>query len=349
MKAWSMSGSLGPVFLVFLGACSGSPPDMPSSFEGLVFDTIFELGKETGASHEVFEGIWDVEVDSDGHLAVLDLGGPRVHLFDSDGGYISSLTEIGLEEGQIDRPSGIAWSDSGRLMVWDPGSSWVSTFEVGTETLAFKNRWRAFAFGETGFCSVGDRTYISYLLNGKIIHELGVGGAVRSFGDAPRVAGADELSPELQEIAVEELTPSELLCTRSGVIDVSFVQSMVRLHDEAGAEVWSNAFEDFNPIVVYSDDGIGLGRQFDQVSGSYLLRSVVPWGDSMLLIQHEIRMHEIPEDGETEIFESRLFRLDDGAEIARSRSLPLVLGAQGDRLYLVENIPWSKVTAVQIY
>ena len=348
MKAWSMSGSLGFVFLVFLGACSGPSPDMPSSFEGLVFDTIFELGKETGAAHEVFEGIWDVEVDSDRRLAVLDLGGPRVHLFDSDGGYISSLTEIGLEEGQIDRPSGIAWSDSGRLMLWDPGSSWVSIFEAGTETLAFKNRWRAFAFGETGFCSVGDRTYMSYLLNGKIIHELGADGPVRSFGEAPHVAGADELGPELQEIAVEELTPSELFCTRSGVIDVSFVQSMVRLHDERGVEVWSKAFEDFNPIVVYSDDGIGLGRRFDHVSGSHLLRSVVPWGDSMLLIQHEIRMHEIPEEGETEIFESRLLRLDNGAEIARTRSLPLILGAQGDRLYLVENIPWSKVTAVQI-
>ena len=68
----------------------------------------------------------------------------------------------------------------------------------------------------------------------------------------------------------------------------------------------------------------------------------------MLLIQHEIRMYEIPEEGEAEIFESRLLRLDNGAEIARTRSLPLVLGAQGDRLYLVENIPWSKVTAVQI-
>ena len=162
-----------------------------------------------------------------------------MHLFDSDGGYISSLTEIGLEEGQIDRPSGIAWSDSGRLMLWDPGSSWVSIFEAGTETLAFKNRWRAFAFGETGFCSVGDRTYMSYLLNGQIIHELGADGPVRSFGEAPHVAGADELGPELQEIAVEELTPSELFCTRSGVIDVSFVQSMVRLHDERGVEVWS--------------------------------------------------------------------------------------------------------------
>ena len=106
--------------------------------------------------------------------------------------------------------------------------------------------------------------------------------------------------------------------------------------------------DDFNPIVVYSDDGIGLGRAFDSVDGSHLLRSVVPWGDSMVLVQHEIRLREIPEDGEVEVFESRLLRLDDGSEVARTRDLPLVLGAQGARLYLVSVEPYSKVTVVEV-
>jgi len=344
----AVSASFAAACLVVLWVFSHPAPDLPSSFDDLVFDTIFELGTETGAPHQVFEGIWDIEASSDGRLAVLDLGGPGVHLFNSEGGHISSLTEIGLGEGQLDRPSGIAWSMPGRLTLWDPGSSWVSSFDVGLGSLTFRGRWRAFAFGETGFCSVRDRTYISYWHDGKIIHEFGLEGPVASFGEAPHVVGVDQLGPELREIAIEELTPSALLCTPRGVMDVSFTQSLVRLHGEDGQEVWSREIEDFNPIIAYSDDGIGLGRRFDAGKGSHLLRSVVPWGDSMVLIQHEVRMREIPDEGEIIILESRLLSLENGDEMARTRDLPLVSGAQGDRLYLVRDSPLSKVTVVRV-
>ena len=195
---------------------------------------------------------------------------------------------------------------------------------------------------------MGDRTYVSYWLNDEIIHELGPDGPVRSFGEAPRVVGVDALGPELQDIAIEELTPSALLCTGTSVLDVSFVQSLVRLHDADGTEVWSRSFEAFNPIVAYSDDGIGLGRGFDAVEGSHLLRSLVPWGDSMVLVQHEVRTREIPEIGDPEVFESRLIRVSDGVEVARTRDFPLVLGARGTRLYLVTQEPFSKITVVEV-
>lgn len=330
-----------------LPGCTDAMPVLPTSFDLVVLDTIYEIGTESGATFETFQGIWDIEADAEGRLAVLDLGGPVVHVFDADGGHIASLAETGLGEGELDRPSGIAWSDPGRLVVWDPGSSWVSSFDVGGEEIEFRERWRAFAFGETGFCASGDRTFISYWLDGRVVHELGPDGPVRSFGDAPTVLGVETLGPELQEIAVEELTPSALLCTEAGVLDVSFVQSLVRLHDLEGSEVWSRAFQDLDPIVVYSDDGIGLGRSFDAVDGSHLLRSVVSWGEGVVLVQHELRTREIPDIGDPEVFESRLIRLQDGAELARTRHLPLVLGAHGNRLYLVSQEPFSKVTVVE--
>ena len=113
-----------------------------------MFDTITEIGAASGAAHETFQGIWDIEADAEGRLAVLDLGGPVVHVYDAAGGHVSSLDQRGLEEGQLDRPSGIAWSRPGSLMVWDPGSSWVSSFEVGSDDIGFRERWRAFAFGK---------------------------------------------------------------------------------------------------------------------------------------------------------------------------------------------------------
>lgn len=344
-RAWVGLAALGSLSL---SACGDAASEFPTSFEGLELDTIVEIGAATGAAFETFQGIWDIEADRDGRLALLDLGGPVIHMYDIGGQHLSSLDDTGLEEGHLDRPSGIAWSEPGELMVWDPGSSWVSSFDVDAATIEFEERWRAFAFGETGFCASGDRTFISYWMNDQIIHELGPEGPVRSFGAAPAVVGAESLGPELKEIATEELTPSALLCTPAGVLDVGFVQSLVRLHDMDGNEVWSRGFDDFNPILVYSDDGIGLGRGFDAEEGSFLLRSLVSWGESMVLVQHEVRTREIPEEGDVEVFESRLLRLYDGVEVARTRDLPLVLGAQGPRLYLVSQDPFSRVTVVEV-
>ena len=93
---------------------------------------------------------------------------------------------------------------------------------------------------------------------------------------------------------------------------------------------------------------MGLGRMFDEREGSHLLRSVVPWGPTMALVQHELRTREIPEEGEVELIESRLIRLEDGQEMARTRDLPLVLAADGVRLYLVRGEPYPRVTVVEV-
>jgi hypothetical protein len=333
-----------------LAGCADAAPELPSTLDALAFDTLFEIGSSSGPSHQVFQGVWDVELDGDGRLAILDLGGPAIHVYDARGAHLTSLDETGLEAGQLDGPAGIAWGDPGHLAVWDPGGSWISTFRSAGASLDFVDRRRAFAFGETGFCAAGGRAFLSYFgfQDGNVVHEIGAEGPVRSFGPAPAVAGAESLGAELQEIAIEELTPSALLCTVSGVIDVSLMQSAVRLHDDDGALVWSRALDDFRPIVAYSDDGIGLGRAFDVGEGSHLLRSVVPWGSSMALVQHELRTREVPEEGEIEVFESRLLRLADGAEVDRTRAMPLVLAAHARRLVLARSGAISGVTVVEV-
>jgi hypothetical protein len=327
-------------------ACGGeAPAEPPATLDGLALDTLFEVGGGSGGVS--FGGIWDVEAAPDGRFAVLDLEAPAVHVYDDAGGLIGSVTEVGLDEGSLDRPSGLAWAGVGDLLVWDPGSSWITRFTVGDASVEFAERWRAFAFGETGFCSSGGRTYLSYWQDGDVVHEIGAEGPVRSFGPAPAVVGVDSLGPELQEIAIEELTPSALLCTDAGVLDVSFMQSQIRFHDRDGALQWAHELDGFTPVVVYTPDGMGLGRRFDATQGSHLLRSVVPWGGSLALVQHELRTQEIPDEGEIEVFESRLVRLDDGVETARTRSLPLVLSAEGTRLYLVVRDPTPRVIVVE--
>lgn len=314
----------------------------------LALDTLFSVGAPAGEPWETFGGIWDVEASADGRFAVLDLEAPAVHVFDGRGVHVGSITQKGLEPGALDRPTGIAWGADGELLVWDPGSSWITSFTVGAAGVQYAARRRAFAFGETGFCSTRGRVFLSYWQDGSIIHEIGPdGGPVRSFGPAPAVVGIETLGPELQEIATEELTPSGLLCVPQGVLDVSFVQSLIRFHDLDGTLRWSRELADFVPIVAYTDDGMGLGRRFDAVRGSHLLRSIVAMGGDMVLVQHEVRTQEIPEEGEVELFESRLVRLSDGAEVDRTRSLPLFLAGEGTRLYAVREKPFPQVVVLE--
>jgi hypothetical protein len=336
--------------VIAAAGCADSAPDLPTTLEGIALDTVFEVGRASGASFESFQGIWDVELDGDERLALLDLGGPSVHVYDAHGAHLASLEDAGLEEGQIDGPTGIAWSEAGELAVWDPGASWISTFRIGGRDLDFIDRRRAFAFGETGFCAAGGRAFVSYygFQDGNVVHEIGPEGPIHSFGAAPAVAGAGDLGPDLQEIATEELTPSALHCSARGVLEVGFVQSIVRLHDYDGVERWRRTLDDFRPIVAYSEDGIGLGRAFDEGQGSHLLRSVVPWGTEYVLVQHQLRMREIPEASEPEVIETRLLRLSDGVEVARTRTLPLVLAAEGRRLALLRPGTVAGVTVAEV-
>ena len=328
--------------VVFLSACGGdaAPVTLPT-FEGLRLDSLFAVGASTG--EESFGGIWDVEAAPDGRFAVLDLEAPAVRVFDATGAHLGSVTATGVAEGTLDRPSGIAWSRNGELLVWDQGNSWVSFFSVDDAGVELTAARRAFAFGETGFCATGDQVYLSYWQDGRVVHEIGTEGLVRSFGPAPNIPGVESLGPELQEIAIEELTPSGLLCTRDGVFESSYFGSKIRMHDHGGQTLWDRELDDFNPMSAYTLDGIGLGRAFDQADGSQLLRSIVPWGGAVALLQHELRTSEFSMEGDVEVFESRLLGLEDGAELGRTRELPLILAAEGTRLYSVSNDPYPQV------
>lgn len=330
-----------------VGCGEGVPPEPPANLQALLLDTLYVVGDSEGEVSEVFGGIWAAEVGPDGYLAVLDVEAPAVHVFDGSGAQVGRVVETGLDEGALDRPSGIAWSGAGELLVWDPGSSWISRFVVRTSGVQFRDRWRAFAFGETGFCSEGGQTYLSYWQANQVVHEVGREGPVRSFGSAPHVVGVETLGPELQEIAIEEFTPSGLLCTSHGVLEVSFMQSLIRLHDGDGVPIWSRELADFKPVVVFTPDGMGLGRAFDEADGSHLLRSIVPWGDEAALVQHELRTQEFTEEGEVVVIESRLIRLHDGAELDRTRALPLILSARGNRLYSVRSSPVPQVVVLE--
>jgi hypothetical protein len=341
------------IFALLLVACGNEDTAAPSvtlpMFGGLQLDTVMQLGSAEGAEWETFGGIWDVQAAPDGHFAILDIDAPAVRVFDVDGNHVGSITAVGTEGGTLDSPAGMAWSAPGELLVWDPGNSWVHRFRVTGSGVSFVGASRAFAFGETGFCSTGGRTYLSYWsFDNLVVHEVGDEGLANSFGEAPTIAGVETLGPELQEIAIEELTPSGLLCSGNGVLDVSFFGPQIRRHDLDGTLLWSRELADFNAIEIFTPDGMGLGRGFDETEGSHLLESVTAWGDGVALVQHTMPRSEFPEPGEVEVVESRLIRLEDGEELDRTRDLPPILSAQGARLYAVEDVPYPHVIVLEV-
>ena len=68
----------------------------------------------------------------------------------------------------------------------------------------------------------------------------------------------------------------------------------------------------------------------------------------MALVQHEVRTREVSNEGDVEVFESRLQSLVDGSEVDRTRTFPLVLAAKGRRLYLMRQSPFPKVSVVEL-
>jgi hypothetical protein len=339
---------LATLFLAIVSGCGDSTAPPPPALQGLAVDTLFTIGAADGEPWDAFGGIWDVAASTSGYLAVLDIETSQVHIYDRSGAHVGSVTDAGLEPGALAEPAGLAWRSGNELLVWDPGSSWISRFRVRGSGVRFVDRQRAFAFGETGFCARGNRAYLSYWNDGLIVHEIGAEGPVRSFAPAPDIPGVQTLGPELQEIAIEELSPSGLLCASRGVLDVGFFGGQVRFHDADGNLQWTRDFADFNPLVVYTPDGMGLGRQFDTAEGTHLLRSVVSWGDDLALVQHELLTQEFPEEGDVQAIESRLLRLSDGVEVDRTRGLPLVLATWGNRLYTVRQEPFPQVLVIEV-
>ena len=70
----------------------------------------------------VLDGFWGprgIAVDENNHVFVTDTGKQRVVIFDTEGNYLSQFGGIGLEDGKMDEPVGIAVSKDGLVYIAD--------------------------------------------------------------------------------------------------------------------------------------------------------------------------------------------------------------------------------------
>jgi len=317
--------------------------------EGLTFDTVAAIGNPQGQPWEAFGGVWDVAVASDGRFAVIDFQAPAVHVFGSDATHLGSVAARGSGPGDLLGPSGIGWDASGHLVVWDPSNGRISRYAIGAGGPQFVDQRRAFAFGETGFCTLGDRVYLSFLQDDHVVHEIRPdAGIAHSFASVPDVTGIDAISGGAREMALEDLSPSRLLCAAGRVIEVGFFQPRIQAFSPDGDLLWSRELDNFIPVLPVSPDDMGVGFEYDEANGSHMARSVIPWGENHALIQYEIRRPgPRPEGADFHALESRLIRTDSGEELGRTRELPLILAAGGDRLFAVRQFPAPQVLILE--
>jgi len=320
-----------------------------TGIEELTFDTLAVLGSPQGQPWEAFGGVWDVAVTSDGRFAVIDFQAPAVHVYGADAGHLGSVAARGSGPGELLGPSGIGWDAGGHLVVWDPSNGRISRYSVDAGGTRFVDQRRAFAFGETGFCTLGDRVYLSFLQDDHVVHEINPdAGIAHSFSPAPDVIGIEAISGGAREMALEDLTPSRLLCAEGRVIEVGFFQPRVQAFSPDGDLLWSRELDDFTPVLPVSPDDMGVGFEYDEASGSHMARSVVPWGANHALVQYEVRRPgPRPAGADFHALESRLIRTDSGEEVSRTWDLPLILASGGDRLFAVRQFPVPQVLVLE--
>ena len=68
-------------------------------------------------------------LDGDGNVYVTDTRNPRVQVFNSEGNFLRKWGSRGSEDGQFDRPYGLAIGSDGNVYVADTGYYRIQVFK----------------------------------------------------------------------------------------------------------------------------------------------------------------------------------------------------------------------------
>jgi len=83
------------------------------------FKEDISIGAQDGEDFELFHRVYDIAVDSAGHIYVLDNGLARVQVYDKAGRHLQTVGRRGEGPGEFYFPTAIALDDVGRLYVAD--------------------------------------------------------------------------------------------------------------------------------------------------------------------------------------------------------------------------------------
>jgi hypothetical protein len=241
-------------------------------------DTLITIGVMDGDERQVFGRIRDVVVGSDRTVYLLDEQNSAVSAFTVDGKYLGAVGGAGGGPGEFRAPVGLTAVDAGGVAVLDAAHRRITLLAVDEEGLHFDRSFQIPLFG-SDLCEFDGRWFVLAGHDGSILHEVGEGRVVRSFGplldSVPRSTEAH--AQHYRDVA----SRGRLACLkREGLVAVLQEESpVVRAFALTGVEAWRITLRDYSrrrwepvrqglrmapdPRTGTAHTGLALGRRGD--------------------------------------------------------------------------------------
>lgn len=213
-------------------------------------DLQMTIGRLDGDAPEVFGLLRTIEVDAAGNVYVLEEQTSDIHVFDRDGGHITSYRRRGQGPRELLGIRGSDLDSEGVLHVADVANGRISTFELDGDSLAFR-AVTTLRFPPTDVCVLGGRRYVLRQPAGPAeptISEIdGDGQVIRGFASPEEPRGAEQRrelgqTPHMLNygyIACDEATQT--------IVKFNWMVPVVRAFDPEGGVLWETTLEDYVP------------------------------------------------------------------------------------------------------
>lgn len=213
-------------------------------------DLQMTIGRLDGEGADVFGRVRTIEVDASGNVYVLDQQTSGIHVFDRDGGHVSSYRRSGQGPRELVAIRGADLDSEGLLHVADGGNGRISTFKLYGDSLAFR-AVTTLRFAPEDVCTLGGRRYV--------LHQPGPPGEptiseIDGDGQILRSFGGPEEPQEARQRRELGRTPHLLnygyiTCDESTqtIVKFNWLVPVVRAFSPEGQGLWETTLKDYIP------------------------------------------------------------------------------------------------------
>lgn len=303
------------------------------------------IGRLDGDDVQAFGMIRKVEVDAAGNVYVLGEQTSDIHVFNRDGGHITSYRRSGRGPRELLGIRGSDLDSEGILHVADAGNGRISTFELDGDSLAFR-AVTTLRFAPEDVCVLGGRRYVLHQPGppgAPTISEIdGNGQVIRRFASPEGPRGAEQRrelgqTPHMLNwgfIACDEATRT--------IVKFNWLVPVVRAFDPEGGMLWETTLDDYIPWQL-RQNRLGLCCRYrpDPDAGfSHSGKSVVTDGSSHVLLGLQI---EGPGSAENRRHELLVLDVSSGRVIERHRTVGVVGSVRNGRIFTYAEEPFPQV------